>query len=126
MSSCQGTVTITATDSCENEATKEMNMPEPEQGLAINGTEMPTCGDMYAVDGGTSPYTWSMSCGYFAAGGNGIRTCFSNYNCCGTGTINVTDANGKTGTKTVRMPRGVRVEVATRQGAGSIHPTCGG
>ncbi|KAF0145683.1 MAG: YD repeat-containing protein [Nitrospirae bacterium] len=86
-----GTATITVTDACGNTGTRDLQLPDT---LEITG---PDAG-CYAVTG-TGPYIWDITKGLIDAKG-----CTNLKGQCGQATINVTDANGCTGTKELNIP----------------------
>ncbi|MCH8908570.1 MAG: SprB repeat-containing protein, partial [Candidatus Heimdallarchaeota archaeon] len=90
---CEGTITVTVTDSVGCVASDDTTISEPSQLLAsITSSTDPGCnggndGSAGVVaSGGTSPYTYSWSNGATSSSINGLST--------GTYTVTVTEANG--------------------------------
>lgn len=102
---CVSTITVTVQDGCGNsDSSEEVNINL--ETLTITGTTAPVEGSVYSGVGGVAPYIFSSSCGSIDS--NGKLTGISN--CCGTGTIYVTDQCGSTAELNVAFQQGHWIE----------------
>lgn len=104
---CGQSTKVTATDACNQQAQVGVNVSAAAD-LLITGSNEPDVNDVYSVNGGLEPYSWSFSGGSINNVGKilSVTSCGGPSNNGAVATVSVTDSCGETASIEVRLPGG--------------------
>ena len=100
---CGGEIQITAASSCGQTGSAFVKAQEADITIISASSEV---GSVCVASGGTTPYSWSISCGSIDPHTGEILDISG---CCGTETVTVTDQCGRVATAEITMPVGTWV-----------------